>query len=139
MAISKSGAGYQVGDGNESEVVLKIQPAPQTATDTATLTAAKITGGILAGTPTAAATYTLPTVAALEAVVSNAKVNSSFDLSIINLATTDAYDITVAVGTGWTLVGNVVVEAKSSSSVNSSAIFRACKTGAGAWSLYRLA
>lgn len=138
MAIASVGGGYQVGDGNVNEVKLGTQAAPQTATATATLTVAQVTGGILAATPAAAATYTLPTVASLEAALVNAKKDSSFDLSIINLATTDAYDITVAVGTGWTLVGDVVVNAKSASTLPTSAQFRARKTGASAWTLYRL-
>jgi hypothetical protein len=41
--------------------------------------------------------------------------------------------VTIAAGTGWTLVGNAVVLE------NTSATFRARKTGDGAWSLYRIA
>ena len=70
------------------------------------------------------------TVALLEALVSSAKNDSSFDFSVINLS--DAYTATLATATGWTLSGNMVV------AVSSSNIFRARKTGDGSWTLYRV-
>jgi hypothetical protein len=139
MALSGVGGGYQIGDGNLNEVKTGSMAAVKTATDTATLTVAQTLGNVIVATPTAAATFTLPTVSDVEAVLVNAKVGMTFDLSIINLATTDAFDITVAAGTGWTLVGNVAVEAKSSISVNSSGLFRARKTAATTWTMYRIA
>ena len=132
MAIPSVGGGYQIGDGNINETPLSIQPAPQTATVTATLTAAQITGGIIvADTGTTAATLTLPTVALLEAQLTNAKVNSSFDLAIVNVGTSSG-TITMAVGTGWTITGLATV------TYTTSASFRARKTGTGTWTLYRL-
>lgn len=132
MAIPSVGGGYQIGDGNINETPLGIQPAPQTATVTATLTAAQITGGIIvADTGTTAATLTLPAVALLEAQLTNAKVNSSFDLAIVNIGTSSG-TITMAVGTGWTITGLATV------TYTTSASFRARKTGTGAWTLYRL-
>ena len=132
MAIPSVGGGYQIGDGNINETPLGVQPAPQTATVTATLTAAQITGGIIvADTTTTAATYTLPTVTLLEAQLTNAKVNSSFDLSIVNIGASTG-TITMAVGTGWTITGLATV------TYTTSASFRARKTGTGAWTLYRL-
>ena len=132
MALPSVGGGRQIGDGNINETPLSIQPAPQTATVTATLTAAQITGGIIvADTGTTAATLTLPTVALLEAQLTNAKVNSSFDLAIVNVGTSSG-TITMAVGTGWTITGLTTV------TYTTSAMFRARKTGTGAWTLYRL-
>lgn len=132
MALPSVGGGRQIGDGNINETPLSIQPAPQTATVTATLTAAQITGGIIvADTGTTAATLTLPTVALLEAQLTNAKVNSSFDLAIVNVGTSSG-TITMAVGTGWTITGLATV------TYTTSAMFRARKTGTGAWTLYRL-
>lgn len=133
MAIANVGGGYQVGDGNVNEVVLGVQAAPQTATSTATLTAAQLTGGLLVANPsTSAASYTLPTVALTEAVVGNAKVDSTFDIDLVNLGTSSGA-VTIVAGTGWTLVGNATV------AITSSARFLARKTGAGAWTLYRAA
>jgi hypothetical protein len=59
MALPSVGGGYQNTDGNQSEQTIGTQAAPQTATATATLTVAQITGGLLVGSPsTTAASYT---------------------------------------------------------------------------------
>ena len=132
MAIANGAGGYQVGAGNTSEVVMGVQAAPQTATSTATLTAAQVTGGLLVANPsTSAATYTLPTAALLEAAVSNAKVDSTFRLDIVNLGTSSGA-LTIAAGTGITIVGSVTVAITSSASL----LFR--RTGEGAWTVYRV-
>jgi len=136
MALPSIGGGRQLGDGNVNEIVLGTQNTPATATSTATLTAAQVTSGIVLGSPsTSAATYTLPTVALLEALLVNAKTNSSFDLSICNVNGSSSGVITVAVGTGWTLVGLATIAATAGTAGQ----FRARKTGDGAWTLYRLA
>lgn len=134
MALPNGAGGYQLGDGNLSEVQINVQAAPATATDTATLTVAQITNGLILATPTAAAAYTLPTVALVEATVSSAKVNSSFDFTVVNLASSD-YDITMTTATGWTITGGGVMVVQQASSAQ----FRARKTGDGTWQLYRLA
>ena len=134
MALPNGAGGYQVGDGNLSEVQINVQAAPATATDTATLTVAQITNGLILATPTAAAAYTLPTVALVEATVSSAKNNSSFDFTVVNLASAD-YDITMTTATGWTITGGGVMVIQQASSAQ----FRARKTGDGTWQLYRLA
>jgi hypothetical protein len=128
-----SGGGYQNTDGNNNDPLLFVQQLPvQTATATATLTAAQISGGILVANPsTTAATYTLPTVAALEAAIPNAnRAGQALELSIINLGTSSGA-ITLAVGTGWTIVGSVTI------AVTSSAYMELVKTGDGTWTLYR--
>ena len=130
MAIANGAGGYQVGDGNLSEVTLGAQTTPVAKTAAATLTAAELTNGIITYTGAAVA-ITLPTVADTEALVSSAKVNSSFDFSIINTGATNAATLTV--GTGWTLVGVAAVSAVTSST------WRARKTGDGSWTAYRLA
>lgn len=133
MALPSVGGGYQIGDGNVNEIFLGEMADPQTATATATLTAAQVTGGMLVANPsTSAASYTLPTVALTEAVLVNAKVGSTFELDLVNLGTSSGA-VTVLVGTGWTIVGNAVV------AVTSSARFLARKTGEGSWTLYRAA
>ena len=130
MAIPNGAGGYQVGDGNISEVDIYTQSAPVAKTAAATLTAAELTNGIVTYTG-AAVNLTLPTVADLEVLVSSAKVNSCFDFSIINTGATNA--ATVTAGTGWTLVGVAAVSAVTS------ATWRARKTGDGSWTAYRLA
>ena len=136
MALPNGAGGYQVGDGNLNEVILGVQPAPQTATTGATLTVAQITGGILLGSPgTTASTYTLPTGASLDSAVSSAKVNSSFDFSVCNVDGSSTGVITMTAGTGWTIVGLATVAATA----GTTGAFRARKTGDGTWTLYRLA
>ena len=131
MAIGTIGGGRQLGDGNLNELTLGVMPDPQTATSTATLTVAQVTGGMLVANPsTSAATYTFPTAAQLDAALSNEKVGSTFDLVIVNLGTSSGV-ITMLVGTGWTIVGLATIATTSSGS------FTARKTGDGAWALYR--
>lgn len=135
MALANVGGGYQIGDGNLNEVKLNVVPAPATATATATLTVAQVTSGILLGSPsTTAASYTLPTVADLEASLGNAKVGSSFDLSVVNVDGSSSGVITLVTNTGWTLVGLMTVVATAGTAQT----FRARKTGAATWSLYRV-
>ena len=128
MAIPNGAGGYQVGDGNLGEVQINTQTAPVSKAAAATLTAAELANGIVQYTG-ATASLTLPTVADLEVLVSSAKNNSSFDVNFIN---TGAGTLTIAIGTGWTLVGTVT------SATLTSAAWRARKTGDGTWTFYRI-
>ena len=132
MALPNGAGGYQVGDGNIGEAVLSVQGAPTAVAAAATMTTAELANGLFVFNGTAGS-LTLPTVALVEADITAAsKVNAAFDFIIINAdATTD--DVTLAVGTGWTIVGNAVV------SEATSAQFRARKTGDGTWTAYRIA
>jgi hypothetical protein len=134
MAIPKVGGGYQYTDGNLNEVVLDVVPVPATFTASATLTVAQTINGLIIADKgsDAATTATLPTVADLEATLVNAKVGSAFTFTIVNIASGSSADVTVAVGTGWTLVGLVVIQQATSAG------FLARKTGDGAWTLYAL-
>ena len=134
MALPNGAGGYQLGDGNRDESVMGYAAAPATATDTATLTAAQVLNGIILATPTAAAAYTLPTVANLEAALSSAIVGNTVDFVVVNLASSN-YDITMTTNTGWTVTGGGVVVVQEASSAQ----FRARKTGTGTWQLYRIA
>lgn len=140
MALPNSGGGYQITDGNTNEIVMGVQAAQQTATTTATLTAAQITGGILVGTAgTGAVSYTMPTAAAIDAVFTNAKVNSTFELTVINLGTASGV-ITMVVGTGITAVGNLLIAITGSAAgVGGAAQFLFRKTGDAAYTVYRVA
>lgn len=136
MTVPTTSDPTQFGDGNISNYHTGMQGAPQTATATATLTAAQILGGLLVGNPsTSAATYTLPTATLLEAALVNTKVNQTFELTIINLGTSSGV-ITVAAGTGITLVGMATLPITTAA--GSSAKFLARKTAAGAWTVYRV-
>lgn len=132
MALPNGAGGYQVGDGNIGEAILSVQGAPTAVAAAATMTAAELSNGLFVFNGTAGS-LTLPTVALVEADITAAsKVNAAFDFIIINAdASTD--DVTLAVGTGWTIVGNAVVTEATS------AQFRARKTGDGTWTAYRIA
>lgn len=128
MPIPSVGSGYQNTDGNVGEVILVTQGAPAAVAAAGTLTAAQLFTGLIvtSGTP---GTQTLPTVLAVETALGNCKADSGFDLSFVN---TSGSTLTVATGTGWTIVG------LATAATATSATFRARKTGEGAWTLYRL-
>lgn len=133
MPLSQVGGGYQIGDGNINEIQTTVQGDPSAPTATATLTVAQVVAGLIVANPsTSAASYTLPTVASLEAVLVNAKPSTAFEISLVNLGTSSGA-VTILVGTGWTIVGNAVVNTTSSSK------WLARKTGDLAWTLYRTA
>ena len=139
MALATIGGGYQVTDGNQNELSMGTQVAPQTATATATLTVAQVTGGLLVGNPvTTAASYTLPTATLLDAQMTNMKVNSTFTLTIINLGTSTGL-ITVVAGAGITTSGNLVVAITGSAAgVGGAATFLFRKTDTAAYTVYRV-
>lgn len=140
MALPNSGGGYQFTDGNLNEIPMSSQATPQTATTTATLTAAQVTGGVLVGTAgTGAVSYTMPTAAAIDAVFTNSKVGSTFELTVINLGTSSGI-ITMVVGTGITAVGNLLVAITGSAAgVGAAGQFLFRKTGDAAYTVYRVA
>jgi len=137
MALPTVGGGYQFNDGNLNEVKLTVAAAPATATDSATLSVSQLTNGIIIGTPTTTAAYTLPLAADVDSTLSNAKVGSTFDFRVIN--TTTAGVITVTTNTGWTIGSSgsqgLMTIAATAGTVRS---FRARKTGDGAWALYAI-
>ena len=130
MALPNGAGGYQLGDGNLSEVQLNTQTAPASVAAVATLTVAQLTNGIIQYTGSTSPYLTLPTVADLELVVSSAKVNSAFDFSVM---ATGSGSPEVGTAAGWTLVGGMTVATATA------ALFRARKTGDGTWSLYKIA
>ena len=132
MALPNGGGGYQIGAGNVNEAQLLVQGAPTALTAGATATAAQLANGLFTFNGTAG-NLQLPTVADLEAGIPNAvKVNAAFDFFVINIDASGSDTITLTTGTGWTIVGVAAV------TVNTSAHFRARKTGDGAWTCYRI-
>lgn len=122
--------GYQNGDGNITEANLSTSPVPIAYTAAATLTVNDLGGGLVVYTSASAANLTLPAVSVVNATLSSAKVNSSFDLSLVATA---AGVPTLVVGTGWTLVGS------GAGVASLSVTFRAVKTGENTYNLYRIA
>ena len=127
MALPNGAGGYQVGDGNLTEVQLVTQTTPVAYTAAATLVAADLTNGIITLNAGTDQSLQLPTCAALDALVSSAKPNSAFLFSVIALGAGGA---TLTTNTGWTLVGVVKVTASNR--------YLARKTGDGTWTLYQV-
>lgn len=116
MVIIPTGASTNISlrlSGKGTGVVQTTSPftheTSQTATiGTATLTIAQLLTKIIDGTPTAAATYTLPTAALLVAGIPNAQVGDSFTF-YVNNKSAGANTITLAAGTGGTADGTLTV------------------------------
>ena len=137
MALPSVGGGYQFNDGNLNELKVSVAAAPATATDSATLTAAQLTNGIIIGTPTTTAAYTLPLASDLDALLTNSKVGTIFDFRVIN--TTTAGVITVTTNTGWSIGSGgsqgLMTVAATAGTVRA---FRARKLGDASWALYAI-
>lgn len=119
------------------------QAAPETATNTATLTDAQMLSGILVATPTAAAAYTVRTGTQLEdaiqAIHPNLTAGDCFDLTIINIGGT-LNDITLTAATGITIVGDAVVRPSADSGTEQAGqgTFRFRYTAANTFIAYRV-
>ncbi len=143
--VLAGGAAHGSGIGGviiERSVKLVKQGAPTAKTVSATLTAAEVLAGIITVNQAAGATSAqqLPLAADLDTALPDSAAGDAFDFSVINTSTVDAEDASVTTNTGWTLVGSMDIHAYSAAgSLDSSARFRARKTGAGAWTLYRIA
>lgn len=121
-------------------ITLVPQGAPTAKTTSATLTAAEVLAGIITVNQGAAGTSAqqLPTAAALDTALPYAAAGDAYDFSVINISTNAAEDASLTTNTGWTLVGSMDVESDDNDRARSSGGFRARKTGAAAWTLYRL-
>ena len=130
MAIPNGAGGYQVGDGNLTEVTLSTSAIPTAYTAAVTLTTADLSGGLVVYTSASTADLALPAVSVVNADISSAKTNSAFDFALVATSTGVP---TITVGTGWTLVGS------GAGVASKSVLFRAVKTSATTYNLYRIA
>jgi len=105
------------------------QPAPVAINATAALTAAAIASGIVTSTTGGAVTGTIPVATTLD-LAFNLGIGESIDFTVI---ATGANAFTVAVDTGVTAVGTLVV------STVTSGLFRLRKTAVATYILYRMA
>ena len=129
--VGSVGGGYQYNDGNVNEVDMSAIPDPGAAkTGAATLTVQELTQGVIVTSFGSALALTTPTGAAIDAYLTNAKVGSTFNLSIVQTA---AFAATLTAGVGVTVVGSAATAAPGS------ALFTFRKTGVGTWSAYRMA
>lgn len=119
--------------------VYRAQGTPTAKTATGTLTAAELDAGLMTSSSGAVAiTLTLPTATAMDTYFTNVATNYSVDMAVLNISTNSAGTCTIAAGTGWTLVGQMLFQANSAASSRSSGTLRMRKTGAGAWTCYRI-
>jgi hypothetical protein len=127
---------YEVGTApqvQQGRLNAQIQEAPTNIADGASMafTAASLLNGIVTATPTAGRNVQLPTGAALDAV-SEFAIGDSIDFSLVTLA---AFALTVTVNTGVTIVGS----AATAATAGAPARFRARKTAANTFVVYRIA
>jgi hypothetical protein len=100
----------------------------------ATLTAANLLAGIIESNPSGAINLQLPLATALDTALPTSVAGDAFDFSVISVAGSTTIP-TITTNTGWTLVGAMSFTAVA----GNAGWFRAAKTGAGAWTLFRLA
>lgn len=138
MSLPNGAGGYQLGDGNLNDPFIDLIAEPVAVTATATLTPAQVLNGLIlanSGVTAAAQTYTLPTVADLEAVLINSdRIGTTFSFRVVNLGTSSATAI-IAAGTGWTVTGSLTMTIP----ITTGAMMIARKTTATTWTLYRVA
>ena len=83
MALPNGAGGYQIGDGNLTEVLFNVSAVPTAYTAAATLTTANLAGGMVVYTSGSTADLALPAATVVDADFSSAKVNSSFDVALV--------------------------------------------------------
>lgn len=106
---AKNGSGLDGGIFERATFNFRKMAAPATAADTATLSDAQMTNGVIVATPTAAAAYTMRTGTQLKAALpTDLAADDAFDMIIINLGGTGD-DITLTASTDITIVGDPVI------------------------------
>lgn len=100
--------------------LIKSQGAHTALSDSdATLTIGQLLGRLFSITPTVDRTLTLPTAADVVSGIANAEVNDTIQFVIINKSSTsDDAAVTIAMGTGGTAEGHMVVEPVTDAAVS---------------------
>ena len=144
------GASYSVGAGAVAisceafgpSVTVRAQMAPATMTTSATVVATDIMNGMIVGTATGsgATTYTLPTGTLMD-TATGLSIDTGFEWTLINVSTGQTDIITLAVGSGHTVVGVMAVQSSYASTggvSGNAAKFFTRKTAANTFVTYRL-
>jgi len=140
MAIPNGAGGYQVGDGNLNDPLIDALPEPVSVTTAATLTPAQVLNGLIIANSgiTASVNYTLPTVADLEAVLTNSdKTGTSFTFRVVNIGTSSGTAVIVT-NTGWTITGSLTMTIPVTTGATLVARKSSSPGAASAWTLYRV-
>ena len=124
-----------------TETPVVYQGTPTAATVTATLTPAQLRTGIITDQGGGAAVaLTLPDGADMDDAFPDIAIDQGFDVSVINISTAAADVITMtSPGADFTIVGNAIIAANTAVTDNSQGLFRARRTAADTWVLYRMA
>ncbi|OYZ77541.1 MAG: hypothetical protein B7X65_13645 [Polaromonas sp. 39-63-25] len=118
----------KIADGAVTSAQNKVKAVVALADAAATLTAAQmVDSSIFTITPTVARTLTTDTAANIVAALPRYQVGTWFDIIIVNTA---AFDVTLAAGTGITIVGKAIIN-------NVSGTWRARIDSATAITIYR--
>lgn len=122
-------------------IVTKSQGAPAAKTVTAAISAAELVAGLVTTTGvTGPSVHQLPTGTLIDAELPGIATGDSFDFHIINTGVGAADDATVTVNTDVTIVGNPTIGALTDATIISgSGHFRARRSGANTYIVYRLA
>ena len=137
MVLPNGAGGYQLGDGNVNDPFIDLTADPVAIATAATLTSAQVLNGLIFvnSGATTSQTYVLPTVALLEAdLINSDRIGTTFAFRVINLGTSSGTAV-ISAGTGWTVSGSLTMTIP----VTTGAMMIARKSGAGAWTLYRVA
>ncbi len=140
MAIPNGAGGYQVGDGNLNDPLIDALPDPVSVTTAATLTPAQVLNGLIIANSgiTASVNYTLPTVADLEAVLTNSdKTGTSFTFRVVNIGTSSGTAVIVT-NTGWTITGSLTMTIPVTTGATLVARKSSSPGATSAWTLYRV-
>ena len=116
----------------ESYVAGREKVTAVAVTDAATPTAAQLLDSkLFVATPTQDTTFTLPTAALVLAALTDEVVGTSFEFTIVNLAS--SFETVVTTNTGWTITGGGLMTVFD----GTSATFLAVVTSTTAIQLYR--
>jgi hypothetical protein len=116
----------------ENYVTAREKVTAVAITNAATPTAAELLESkLFVATPTQDTTFTLPTAALVLAALTDEAVGTSFEFTIVNVAS--AYEIVVTTNTGWTITGGGFMTVFD----GTSATFLAVVTSSSAIQLYR--
>lgn len=116
----------------ESYVAAREKVTAVAGTNAVEATAAQLLDSkLFVVTPTEDTTFTLPTAASVLSALTDEAVGTSFEFTIVNLAS--AYEIVVTTNTGWTITGGGFMTVFD----GTSATFLAVVTSATAIQLYR--
>ncbi|MFZ2287614.1 MAG: hypothetical protein WAV93_11565 [Bacteroidales bacterium] len=131
MALANVGGGLQFGDGNVNEVKLVARNQATVIAAAYTLTAADLASGIIYATSSGSYALTTPTGAGLDAILGNANVGASFELSLCHGSATNVITLTAG-ATGVTVYGLATVTGITSGTW----VFR--KVATATWAAYRI-